>query len=158
MLPPRTRDHLLLALGTTPRVLQRLISSFPTDDPAWDTQIPERFTAREHVAHLADWEDVFFERVRRTIDEDRPLVPNPDETAMAADRGFALSNPHVKAQEFAERRERLVSILEPLTDDQWQRIGIHPNPRNGPMTIEAQAVHVLAHDGYHMDYLSRHLV
>lgn len=155
MLPHRTREHVLLALRTTPAVLKRLIAGFASSAPVWDHQVEGRFTSREHVAHLADWEEVFFQRIRWTLDRDRPAVPNPDETAMANDRGFSRSDPHEQADIFAARREALADLLSVLSDGQWDRVGIHP--KNGEMTIEAQAVHVLGHDGYHLDYLTKYL-
>ncbi|MFY9234046.1 MAG: DinB family protein [Fimbriimonadaceae bacterium] len=156
MLPDRTREHLLLALQTTPRVLRRIIAPFPGGYPVWDIVVPGRFTAREHIAHLADWEEVFYERAAKTIEQDQPDIPNPDETEMAIERGFAVADPHERLEIFRERRARLVALFRELGEEQWSRAGMHP--KNGPMTLEAQAVHILGHDGYHLDYLVRHLV
>jgi hypothetical protein len=154
-LPPRTREHVITALGATPVVLLRLVERRPASDPVWEHQVPGRFTPREHIAHMADWEEVFFERMRLTVEEDEPPVPNPDETALSIERKYSSSIPLEKVQLFAERRLKLIDFLKGREDNDWQRVGVHP--KNGPMTLEAQAVHALGHDGYHLDFLARTL-
>lgn len=155
LLPERTRQHVLTAMGATPHVVQRLVECCPLESPAWDTVVPGRFTPREHIAHMADWEEVFFERLRLTVEEDEPIVPNPDETALSIERLYAQSDPREKAELFARRREALVEFLRARQPQDWARVGVHP--KNGRMSLEAQAVHVIGHDGYHLDFLARML-
>jgi hypothetical protein len=155
-LPPRTREHVITALGATPVVLLRLAERFVPTDPVWEYQAPGRFTPREHVAHMADWEDIFFERMRLTVEVEEPLAPNPDETALSIEHKYSSSIPLEMVQLFAERRQKLIEFLKAREASEWHRTCIHP--KNGSMTLEAQAVHVLGHDGYHFDYLARTLV
>src|SRR5690349_11158465 len=130
MLPSKTREHVITALGATPLVLARLVECYPSEGPQWDRQEPGRFTPREHVAHMADWEEVFHERIRLTAEMDQPPVPNPDETALSIERQYSLSDPIGKAQLFAVRRQALIDFLKERQEDDWQRVGIHP--KNGP--------------------------
>ena len=59
MMNERTRHYLLLDLESAPDVLARLLADM-SDPAVYDrTPDPDRFTLREMVAHLADWEAVF---------------------------------------------------------------------------------------------------
>jgi len=63
MLPERTRHYLLLDLDSAPDVLARMLQGV-TDPAVFDARPdPARFTLREMVAHLADWEAVFLRRL-----------------------------------------------------------------------------------------------
>jgi len=76
MLPSRIRSYLLSDLECAPDVLSRLLSGI-TDPALYDHRPdPSRFTLREMVAHLADWEVVFFTRLAQTRDESDPILPN----------------------------------------------------------------------------------
>ena len=79
MLTERTRLYLLLDLESAPDVLARLLAD--TSEPAvYDRRPdPDRFTLREMVAHLADWEAVFLDRLSKTRDEENATLQGLDE-------------------------------------------------------------------------------
>ena len=53
-------DYLLSALEGAPDVIAALLDGVPPDDALWDRRPdPERFSLREIVAHLADWDGVY---------------------------------------------------------------------------------------------------
>ncbi len=153
--PATTRDMLLVALSGAPRLLKGIVDRAPAGDPAWDRPVPGRFTAREHVAHLADWETVYLDRFARTLAEDVPTLLNYDETERAAEQGYSSADPTLSASVFAERRVQTVSFLRTVPEDRWARVGLHP--QIGPMTLEVQVAHVAAHDGYHLEFLTANL-
>ena len=68
MMPAAVRKYLLSALAGTPVVADRLLLDVHADDPRWDFRPePDRFTLREVVAHLADWEPIHLERLTRNV-------------------------------------------------------------------------------------------
>lgn len=85
------------------------------------------WSAREVVHHLADSEMTSAIRLRRLLCEDRPQIGAYDEEAFA--RTLAYSDreigPAMKALEAA--RETTAQILRRLTEDDWQRAGVHPD-------------------------------
>ena len=153
MLPSFGITYLLTALGGTPDVLDALLAKRPADDSVWDARPdPERFTLREIVAHLADWEDVFLDRLVRTRDEEAPTLPVVDPERLARERDYAHHDSHGDLARFRAGRERLVGFLSALEPAQWERAGqiVRGDPPvSHNVTLEAWAVQVLAHDGYH---------
>lgn len=149
MLTPLMRDRLRVALAGTPDVLDGLFGSLKADDTLWDRRPdPERFTLREIVAHLADYEAVWLERLAQTRDEEQPALRPVDKDQLALDHDYAHSDPAQSRAQLREGRIALVEFVSGLADEDWQRIGHLPAP-NGPLTLETQAAFVIIHDGYH---------
>jgi Mycothiol maleylpyruvate isomerase N-terminal domain. len=148
MLPPYARDYLLSALEGAPSVIDRLLADLGPGDPLWDRRPdPDRFTLREVVAHLADWDPIFTERLARTRDEDHPFLPDVDEGQVALDRNYAESDPRESQSRFRAGRAALVSLLRALPPDAWARAAEKENV--GTLTIETQVTLICAHDGHH---------
>ena len=146
MLPLKLHRYLLIDLESAPDVLAKLLEGVPGS--AWDMRPdPERFTLREVVAHLADWDQVFLGRMRQTRDADAPTLQGLDEGQVAVDNGYAHSDPHESLARYGANRAEIVEFLRALTPEQWPRTGSHTEL--GPITLEAQAALIAFHDGYH---------
>src|SRR5437764_548687 len=121
MLLPVTRRYLTTALAGTPDVLEALLKNQASDDPVWDFRPdPDRFTLREMVAHLADWEPIFMERFQRTRSETEPRLPDYDEGKIAIERDYAHSDPIANLARFRAGRASLVTFLQSLDDADWE--------------------------------------
>ena len=156
MLFPMMRERLLTALAGTPEVLDGLLATLPPDDPRWDTRPdPDRFTLREILAHLVDYEAIFSERIRQTREENAPNLLPADRDQLAIDHHYAHSDPTLSRAQLAERRTQLVAYLKNLSSEDWQRIGHWTGPSGGPLTLEEQAAFVVIHDGYHLQQVVR---
>ena len=142
-----TKGYLFTALESSPRLFEHLLRGL-TDVEADRRPDPQRFTIREVMAHLADWEDVFLTRMRRICDEDWPVLEGYDEGQRAVDHGYASANPFEQIRLFAERRAKMVAFLRERAPDDWQRVG--DRPEIGRITLEALALLVPLHDTYHL--------
>ena len=153
MLPPFVREYTLNAVAGTPDVLERLLTGVAPDDSIWDRRPdPARFTLREVVGHLADWNDVFLGRIERTRNEENPglMYQTPKEVARAS--GSFAAAPDVSLARFRAGRAQMTPILRALGPEQWERVGFLPGHPlvTGPVSIEAWIVQTVGHDAYHM--------
>ena len=147
MLPDRIHLYLLLDLECAPAVLARLLADV-TDPAAWDRRPdPDRFTLREMVAHLADWDGVFLGRMTQTRDEENATLRGLDEGQVAIDHDYAHAAPQECLMRYEAGREKIVAFLRALSPEQWGRVGTHTEV--GPISLETQAVLIAVHDGYH---------
>ena len=147
MLPDRIQYYLLIDLESAPAVLARLLADV-TDHATWDQRPdPDRFTLREMVAHLADWEGVFLGRLTQTRDEENATLRGLDEGQVAIENDYAHADPQECLTRYSAGREKIVAFLRRLSPEQWGRVGTHTEV--GPISLEAQAVLIAAHDGYH---------
>jgi uncharacterized damage-inducible protein DinB len=154
MLPEGARRYLLHGLSATPVTVDRLLRAAAPED--WDRRPdPERFTLREVIAHLADWEPVWQERIQAIRTHDRPTLQSYDESQWAIDHDYAHAVPVEQQTRFRESRARLLHVLQDLSPEEWERAGIHT--QWGPLSLEAMAVLILGHDGYHLRQIAEWL-
>lgn len=150
MLPVPVRKYLLTSVASTPEVLEALVEGISATDPVWDVRpYADRFTLREVVAHLADWEPIHKERIERILSEDEPTLPDMDEGQMAIDNDYAHQDPINCLKRYREGRKVVVGLLKSLSPEQCERAGIRP-PNIGRLDLDQFATFIFAHDGYHL--------
>jgi hypothetical protein len=146
--------YLLLTLELGPRVIRRLLDQLPGG--RLDQRLhPDRFTPREVVAHLADWEPITRERIRTALTAPGTEVPAYDEGQMAVDHRYEESDPWEQAERFARERQVTAELLRGLPPEDWGR-SVH-HPERGPQSVEDLANLLLGHDLYHIEQLTEYL-
>jgi len=146
-IPKQTIKYLLSGLAGSPDVMERLLAGI--SDTELDARPdPERFTLREAVSHMADWEGVWLERIDRTLDEDTPFLPGYDEGQWAIDHDYAHAKLPEQLAKFRSGREKIIARLSDLPAEAWLRPARHGEW--GDTTVFAMAALILGHDGYHL--------
>ncbi len=138
-------DYVLNGLEAAPLVQARLLK----DCTFWDVRPdPDRFTLREMIAHLADWEEIWLTRVERFVTEDHPYLPSIDEGQIAVERDYANQDPGLNVQRYGEGRKALLQKLRALPDESWACTG-HREFVGDINLFELTAI-ITGHDGYHL--------
>ena len=122
---------------------------------------PAQLTARpvagkwsilEVVCHIADFEPILAERIKRTI-----ALPNA--TFLGADENDFVTHLAYHDRDLAEEltliettRSQLARILSRLPADAWQKVGTH-NER-GPRTLEQQLQTAVGHIPHHLKFVA----
>ncbi len=140
------RHYLLHGLDAAPLTLAALLRGV-TETELDARPDPDRFTLREAVAHLADWENVWKERMEAIMREAEPFLPSFDEGQWAADHNYARSDAHEQLQKFGKGRARLVAFLRPLPGEALMRKGVRDEV--GAVSLFEMAAMISGHDGYH---------
>lgn len=148
------RDDLLSALSSSPKIVERLLRVFPKTRLD-DRSEPDRFTPREVIGHLADWEQVILDRIRiANLKPGSPgTVEDPSERARA--HHYGDKDVFHEAEVFESRRGTTIDYLRNLNEVDWKKKFIHQSM--GEVTIEAYMVNILEHDMYHLEQLSCYL-
>jgi len=158
MLTAKTHTYLIHGLSGTPDVVEALLAGIPADDPRWDYRLaPERFTLREALAHIADWEPIWKMRVARIRAEDKPLIEDIDEGEVAIKNDYAHSNPLESIKRFREGRALLVAEYQTVADDEWERYGLWVYMGTTPISVEGYLALNSGHDGYHTQQIAQSL-
>ena len=140
------RNYILHGLRATPDVLEHLMRDATEAD--YDRRPdPDRFTLREVIAHLADWEGVWLERATRMVTEDRPSLPSYDEGQWAIDHNYSALEVAGQLAKFRDGRAGFAAYLNDLGPEQWDRVGVR---EFGPISVAQQCALVIGHDGYHL--------
>lgn len=150
MRPPETVvNYLVGGIEATPVILAALLSKRDRTDPMWDDRPdPERFTLREVMAHLADWDPIFLDRVVRMVCEDHPFLPSIDESVICAERNYDLQDPLANLERLKLSRPELVAALRVLPADDWERTGTRELV--GALDLFQLMSMILSHDSYHI--------
>lgn len=146
--------YLFPGLQLSPLAIRRILDRLPPE--ALDARPdPDRFSAREVIAHLADWEPIMRARVEAAALQPGSRIEAFDEGRMALEHGYAASDPRERMEAFARERAVTVERLRELTPDQWRGAAFHPE--RGAQTAEDLANTLLGHDLYHIEQLTVHL-
>jgi hypothetical protein len=115
----------------------------------WDAKPlgEDRFSIRESLAHLADWEPIWLMRAQRTLAEDKPNLPGIDEGELAIKNDYASSDPQESLRRYRQGRKELVAFFRGLSDANWNRTFEREDV--GEVSLFELASMVLGHDGYH---------
>jgi hypothetical protein len=141
-------------LELSPIIVERIVERIPS--AKLDERIdPERFTAREAVAHLADWEPIMRARIQAAAENPGSTVAAYDEGRMADDHGYANSDPIEQAQILKRERAITVEYVKSLTPEVYRLTAFHPE--RGEQTVEDFINVTLGHDLYHIEQLSAYL-
>lgn len=146
--------YLLKGLELAPKTVARLVALVP--ESAYDLKSdPDRFTFREALCHLADWEPINLDRLRQGVQHPGCTVPGFDEGQFAIDRDYPNQDVPTQVTRFAEGRNEVMQFLGTLTEEDWQKVYFHSE--RGRQTVFEQAVTILGHDLYHIEQFSEYL-
>ena len=107
-----------------------------------------KWSAHENLAHLARMHEVYLERIRRILSEERPALPRyKAEEDPEWPQWAALPTEEV-LQRLQTLRGRLLEVIGKLSAAQLGRVGIHPAV--GGMTIPEWIDFFLLHEAHHL--------
>jgi uncharacterized damage-inducible protein DinB len=107
-----------------------------------------KWSARENLAHLARYQQVFLERVARIVDEHEPTFArykaedDPEWPSWAALPLAEVSN------RLRAGRAKIIAKFGALSDEQLARVGVHA--RFGPLTLVQWLEFFLLHEAHHL--------
>lgn len=148
---PFIREYVLKAVETNAVVLSRLLGEIDENSQRWDSKPdPERFSLREIVAHLVDYDEVTRDRFERIIRDGHPELENWDENEAA--KHYDARNPKHQLENLLISRTELKAWLEGLSDKEWQMTGTRP--KVGEFSVEEGVILFLGHDAYHIEQVT----
>jgi hypothetical protein len=143
--------YLFPGLEFGPRIVERLAAQVPAARHDEKTN-PDRFTLREAIAHLADWEPILRDRIKSAVENPGSPVQGLDEGARAQEMNYRAMNVGEQIARFKEERAKTIQYLRSLPEDAWTRHILHNE--KGRQTVADQANQLLGHDLYHIDHLT----
>lgn len=147
---PFVHNYFAKGVQNNAHVFQFLLRDLPEYDERWDAKVEaDRFTLREIVAHLVDYDTISRERFERIIREDKPELPDWDPGEAAAH--YATRHPLHQIESLLLSRRELGDWLAGLSQKEWERRGTRSNV--GEFSVEEGAALMLAHDAYHAEQI-----
>ncbi len=144
-------NYLFPGLEFGPKVVARIMEDL--DPSVLDSPTaPNRFTPREVVAHLADWEPILRGRMQSAKDNPGGPVHAIDEGERAKQQKYGETDWKEQCRLFRERRAETIAWLRALKDEDWNLHAMHSE--RGRETIYDMANMFLGHDLYHIEQLT----
>jgi hypothetical protein len=109
---------------------------------------PAKWSAFENIAHLACYQPVFLQRLRRMQDEDNPSFPRYVAESDPAFPGYVQQSLAELLGQIHADRQSLVTLLNGLDDAALQRTGLHA--RYGQFPLSQWTEFFLLHESHHL--------
>lgn len=144
----------LSALAAFPDQLEAHFAAFAPEQrhwapTSWEGVPSEPFTAIEQLCHVRDIEVEGYQlRLRRTIDEDNPLLISLDGEAMARERRYAEADTSAVLADFRRARRETLALIESLSAEQFLRPARFEG--YGELTLRSLVHYLCSHDQQHL--------
>lgn len=123
-----------------------------SDDDLDARPIPNRWSTREVVCHIADFELVYSNRMKRVISENTPTFRGADPDVLAATLAYGSRNVDEELQFIAATRHQMARILHSLPTASFQRTGNHTE--DGLIDLRTLLTRIKEHLPHHVTFIN----
>jgi hypothetical protein len=102
---------------------------------------------------MRDFDVIFYNRAKMMLEQDHPQLPGYDHEAMAIDNNYQAEDLMTAYEALKASRAQFVELFRSMTDEQWQRTGVHPERDSFTMIDSVQQVGL--HDVTHIEQITR---
>lgn len=113
--------------------------------------IAGKMSTLEVVAHLADFDPIIADRMKRVIAEEKPTLLGADENRFLAALAYHERDLEEELRIIELTRSQLAKILRTLPDSALARVGIHNE--KGPRTLEQLLTTATNHITHHLTFI-----
>lgn len=140
-------------MGETLQVLGHLLTQVTQEQAQTLRDGEDGWTVLEVVCHLRDFNGFFFKRAQMIVEQDNPALPAYDHEAIAIEQRYNEQNLREAFVALADEREAFRDFFKNLTEEQWTRVGIHPE--KGVFSLIDAAAQVGTHELDHIEQITR---
>lgn len=133
-----------------PRLLRQAVSGM-TPGQLTARPVPGKWSTLEVLCHLADFEIVFADRIKRVIAENEPTMFGGDPDGFARRLAYHQRDAEEELQLIALVRNQVGRILRTLGPEDFQRRGIHSE--SGPLTLQTLVERITGHIPHHIRFI-----
>jgi hypothetical protein len=123
-----------------------------TPDEVLSRPIAGKWSTLELVAHVADCEVFFTDRIVRTLAMDKPLLCSADENRYIARLNYGALDLAEELDLFTALRRHVGRILRQQPEEAWKRPGIHS--QSGLVTVRQLVQQASRHVRHHLPFVA----
>ena len=143
-------DALIEEYLTGAGLLRRAVSGM-TRDQLLARPIPGKWSTQEVVCHLADYEPIYADRMKRVIALEEPELLKGDPQLFATRLAYDHRDLEEELALIELTRKQMSRILRTLTLENFQRKGGHS--RDGALTLEVLLQRITDHIPHHIRFI-----
>jgi uncharacterized damage-inducible protein DinB len=133
-----------------PRALRKAVAGMSREQ-SQARPVAGKWSTLEVVCHLADFDPILADRMKRIIAEDKPQLLGADEKHFAAALAYHQRDVEEELTIIEKTRSQLARILRTLPAEALERVGVH-NER-GPITLERMLTITTNHIPHHVKFI-----
>lgn len=143
-------SSLLEAYTAGPVLLREAVSSVDAADLD-KTPIEGKWSIRQVVCHIADFEPVYVDRFKRILVEDNPTLFGGEPDDFAGRLYYEKRDVALELDYIEMNRRHMVPILQQCDIELFQRTGVHSE--DGPLTLETLLERISGHIQHHLPFI-----
>ncbi|QEF97795.1 Putative metal-dependent hydrolase YfiT [Stieleria maiorica] len=145
-----TSTHLVIQYAAGPTLLHDVVAKLSAEQLD-AVPIPGKWSTRQVVCHIADFELVYADRMKRVIAEHQPTFFGGDPGVFAAGLAYESRDLREELDVIESVRKQMTRILRLLNKRDFERIGHHSD--DGPISLETLLGNVTNHLPHHVAYI-----
>jgi hypothetical protein len=145
-----SHDALIEEYLAGPSLLRRTVAGM-TGEQLLARPIPGKWSTQEVVCHLADYEPINADRMKRIIALNEPELVKGDPGLFAARLAYDQRDVEEELAIIEITRKQMARILRALKLEDFQRKGGHS--RDGALTLEVLLQRITAHIPHHVRFI-----
>jgi uncharacterized damage-inducible protein DinB len=143
-------SHLIDAYLQGVQTLRQAVAGMSREQ-ALARPVAGKWSTLEVACHLADFDPILADRMKRVIAEDRPTLLGADEKRFAAALAYHERDLGEEVAIIEHTRQQMARILRTLPEAALARVGVH-NER-GPLTLEQLLTTATNHIPHHVKFI-----
>lgn len=146
--------YLLNVIELGPITMERIIERI--DPRRYDEHLTDdRFSVREIMAHLADWEPIMRGRIQQAVEAPGTEIVAYDESQRAFEQNYISWNVSESVGTFKKERAQTARFLQTVSQVSYSNLVQHPE--RGTLTAYDLMNMLNGHDLYHIEQLTQYL-
>ena len=113
--------------------------------------VPGKWSTRQVVCHLADFEPVYADRMKHVIAEDQPTFAGGFHQQFAEHLAYDQRDIEEELRMIEVTRNQMTRILRSLPPEVFKRTGIHSV--DGPMSLRSLLERITNHIPHHVEFI-----
>lgn len=114
--------------------------------------VPGKWSTRQIICHLADFEPVYADRMKHVIAEDQPSFAGGFHRQFAEHLAYDQRDIEEELKLIEVTRSQMARILRSLPEQAFERTGVHSV--DGPMTLRTLLQRITNHIPHHAQFIA----
>ena len=114
---------------------------------------PGKWSILKALCHLADFELVYADRMKRILAENRPTFFSGNPDLFAAGLHYARRDPEEELAVIAAVRRQMTRILRECSPADFERVGVHSE--DGPLLLAGLLHRIVGHIPHHLEFVEQ---
>lgn len=143
----------LRTLRKNPTILKAVLAGVTSEQARRLRDGSDGWSIHYIICHLRDLEEMFTQRVRDLLMQPNPVFAVNNNEDLIRQNDYEGQDFATALNDYLERRQAFIALLETVTDEQWLLPGSHP--LQGPATLLDVAINTGLHDIDHIEQIIR---